>query len=644
VTARGLVDEARAALRAGDVRAALSKFAAAAEQAPGDADAPLGQGVCCARLGRLDDAIAHFERAVAISASPPAMLALANALADAGRGDEAVARAEELARAHPAFAPGWNALGAALARCRRPDDAARAYEQALRADAGYWRAAASLARLHAARGDLEAAAGAYRRWVAIDPASFDAQLGFARVRHRQARVPEAIALYRAALAIRDDDADAHNDLGNAYTDIAEIDAAQAEFRRALDIRPDYAEVHSNLLLNLHYGAGADAGAMFDAHAEWARRHADVAPIELSATRVRGASQPIRIGLVGATFASGPVGSFVEPLVARIDRRRFDVVCYANHPFRDDVAHRIASRASAWRDASALDDAALAARIVDDRIDIVVDLAGHTPGNRLRALARKPARLVATWLDYFDTTGVPAVDCLLADPITVPEGTRQRFTERVIRFARCRLCYAPPPYAPDVAESRRPRPTFASFNRLSKVSADVRALWARVLHAVPGSTLILKNAAFADAGVRELFASRFAALGIAPERLDLRAASPHPQMLREYADVDVALDPFPYNGGLTTCEALWMGVPVICLAGDSMIARQSASLVAAAGFAECAAGDADDYVALAVAAAQRMRGRDASRRGMRERVRASVLCDAAAFARNWERALVDAWQA
>ncbi len=644
MTARELVERARAALRAGDVESAIAGFTTATERAPRDADAWFGLGVCRAQRGDLERAIAHFEQALSIAPGAPALLAIANALVDAGRTSEAIARAEALVRLHPRFAPGWNALGSALVRAQRADDAARAFGEAIGVDSGYWRAAANLARLESDRGNLDVAASLFERWIAADPASFDARYGLARVRHRQARVVDAIMLYRDALAIDPAHADAHNDLGNAYTDIAEIALAQAEFRRALAIRPDYAEVHSNLLLNLHYGGDVGPDAMFAEHRAWAARHANVPRIASSAAR--RAPERVRIGLVAASFGAGPVSYFVEPLIANLDRRRFDVICYSNHGLRDAVAQRIARYALAWRDVSALSDDALAARIADDGIDIAVDLAGHTPGNRLRALAPKPAALVATWLDYFDTTGVAAVDCLLADAITVPEDTRQRFTEQVIRFAPCRLCYAPPLDAPAVASrssASRSSITFGSFNRLSKLSRAVRSLWARILAAVPDSRLLLKNAAFADARARELFKRHFAALGIAAERLELRAASSHSQMLAEYGDVDVALDPFPYNGGLTTCEALWMGVPIVCLAGDSMISRQSASLVSAAGFSAWVARDGDDYVERAVDWARRHDERAARRREMREHVRTSTLCDAPAFARHWERALVEAWE-
>jgi predicted O-linked N-acetylglucosamine transferase (SPINDLY family) len=261
------------------------------------------------------------------------------------------------------------------------------------------------------------------------------------------------------------------------------------------------------------------------------------------------------------------------------------------------------------------------------------------------LARKPAPVIATWLDYFDTTGLESVDQLIGDPVSTPPAATQRFTERVVRIAPCRLCYAPPAYAPEVATAPFAHNgfiTFGSFNRLSKIVAPVVELWAATLRAIPDSRLLLKNAAFADPRTREALGAHFQRLGIARERLELRAHSPHAQMLDEYADVDIALDPFPYNGGLTTCEALWMGVPVLAVLGDSMISRQSAALLHAAGLSSWVAADADDFVRRALSFASEPAALAALRAGMRAHLQRGALLDAARFTRGFEAALEAMW--
>jgi predicted O-linked N-acetylglucosamine transferase (SPINDLY family) len=300
----------------------------------------------------------------------------------------------------------------------------------------------------------------------------------------------------------------------------------------------------------------------------------------------------------------------------------------------------------WRDAQDDCDEALSRRIGDDRIDILIDLAGHAPGGRLLALARKPAPVIVTWLDYFDTTGLETVDYLIGDSIETPKDGSQQFTEQVVLLDPCRFCYTPPSYAPEVAPAPMARNgyiTFGSFNRLSKLAEPVIALWAAVLRALPTSRLLLKNAAFADPRTHERFVELFARHQVAAERLELRLNSPHAQMLGEYADVDIALDPFPYNGGLTTCEALWMGVPVLTLLGNAMISRQSAAMLDAGGLSGWTAANEKEFVRRAADAAGSPQVLADLRAGMRAQLQTSALLDARAFGSRFGQALVSMWE-
>ena len=288
-----------------------------------------------------------------------------------------------------------------------------------------------------------------------------------------------------------------------------------------------------------------------------------------------------------------------------------------------------------------DDAALAARISADGIDILIDLAGHAPGNRLRAIARKPAPIVVTWLDYFDTTGLDCVDFLIADSVSVPATTSQRFTETVLRVEPSRLCYAPPAYAPVPTTPpvlRNGFITFGSFNRLAKLAEPVVDLWARLLHAASGSRLLLKSAAFNHPTTSTMFAKRFTQRGIGESRLELRGSSPHAEMLAAYGDIDIALDPFPYNGGLTTCEALWMGVPVVALDGDSMISRQSAALLRAAACGDWVAQTQDEWLGIATGLSSQIDRLCEARRSLRSTVASSPLVDGFRFAKRFEALL------
>jgi predicted O-linked N-acetylglucosamine transferase (SPINDLY family) len=379
--------------------------------------------------------------------------------------------------------------------------------------------------------------------------------------------------------------------------------------------------------------------MFEAHRAWARRHAGGLPRrETRAPRER--TEKLRVGFLSPAFTAGPTATFLRPLLSNLDRARFEAVAY--NVGRDDESSRnlqpLFSRWHALWDAS---DDAVAGCIAADDIDVLVDLAGHTPGGRPLVLARKPAPVIATWLDYFDTTGLDAVDYLIGDPVSTPADGAQRFSEQVVRIAPARLCYEPPPYAPAVAPApalRNGHVTFGSFNRLSKIAPPVIGLWARLLAAVPDSRLLVKNAALADGGMRETLLGQLAAHGVDRDRVRLRAHTAHARMLGEYGDVDIALDTFPYNGGLTTCEALWMGVPVVTMLGNAMISRQTAALLEAAGLPQLVARDERHFVEIATTLATDLPRLAAMRAGMRQRLAASPLLDAPRFARQFESAL------
>jgi protein O-GlcNAc transferase len=617
--------------------------------APEHAAARFMLGVAEAELRNFPAAIEHVGRALALAPEQlaPNRLVFANILLDAGEPARAQAEAREFLRHAPRSAPALNVLGVALHRLGRVDEAIAAYGAAIACDADLATAHRNLAAALAAADRLGEAIAAQRRVIALHPADAPDHLQLARLQHRDARVFDAIDGYRHALSLDASDADAWNELANALTDAGLLAAAQGAYREALRLRPDYSQVESTLLINFHYDPAFDAAQMFAAHREWAARHAaGLAPPVAPRARALAAGERLRVGFLSPAFREGPTSAFVAPLFEHLDRTRFELFAYNANGRRDAKTDDLQRRADHWHDAWTEDDAALADRIRADAVDILVDLAGHVPGGRPLALARKPAPVIATWLDYFDTTGLDAVDYLIGDATSTPEGGPQRFTEQVVRLQPCRLCYSPPAHAPQVAAApllRKGYVTFGSFNRLSKLAPPVLALWATLLRDIASSRLVLKNGAFADRRTRELLMLAFAERGVAAERIELRPHSTHAQMLAEYGDIDIALDPFPYNGGLTTCEALWMGVPVLTLLGNSMVSRQSASLVRAAGLPEWVARDPAELLRLAAQAAADGPALAALRAGMRTRLRASPLLDAPRFAREFEAALQCMWE-
>jgi predicted O-linked N-acetylglucosamine transferase (SPINDLY family) len=366
-------------------------------------------------------------------------------------------------------------------------------------------------------------------------------------------------------------------------------------------------------------------------------------------RWRNARDPerrLRVGYVSRNLSRHSVGYFVEPVIEHHDRRRYDVYCYYTHALSDDVTARLARAATVWRHLPGIAHDALAAIVEEDAIDVLVDLGGHTKMNSLPAFAREPAPVQITWLGYPDTTGLSSIAYRVTDDVADPPGAADALhTEQLLRLAAPFLCYRPPRDAPEVAPRHSAEVVFGSFNTLVKVNDPLVALWSRVLAAVPRSRLVLKSALLDNATARARVLERFAAHGIAADRIALRAWSGDlAGHMAAYGEIDIALDTFPYNGTTTTCEALWMGVPVITLAGDVHMARVGATLLASVGLEALIARTANDYVQAAASLACDTARRAALRAGMRERLAASKLLDHAGYTSRLEAAYRGAWRA
>ncbi|MDP1557589.1 MAG: methyltransferase domain-containing protein [Nitrosomonas sp.] len=353
-------------------------------------------------------------------------------------------------------------------------------------------------------------------------------------------------------------------------------------------------------------------------------------------------RPLRIGYVSADFCQHTVGLLVKDVLAAHDTTRVTVFAYSAGQVKDWVTGGIKA-SSQFRDVAAVNDLDLAALIRKDEIDLLVDLSGHTAGSRLTVFAHRPAPVQVSWLGYFATTGLLCMDAVLLDAWHAPEGFESRFVESIIRLPRSRFCYKPVPYAPEVSALpclRNGYITFGCFNNTGKLNGAVFDAWAQILQAVPDSRLVLKWRTFADEAFCQTVWHGFAQRGITSERVELRSASFHVAVLREYAAIDIALDPFPFTGGLTSCEALWMGVPVITWPQSRVVSRQTFALLGVIDLPGLVAQDADDYVRIAVELASD-RGRLATlRSGLRERMQKSPLMDNAGFTRQLEQTLID----
>lgn len=416
----------------------------------------------------------------------------------------------------------------------------------------------------------------------------------------------------------------------------------------LAINPDSLEAHGNLLFIHNYQSDQPAGKLL---AE-ARRFGDLVARKARPysdwSNTRDPDKCLRVGLVSGDLRNHPVGYFIESVLAALASQaagRLELIAYSNHFHGDALTARIKAHCHGWRSAVGISDEILARRIRDDGIDILIDLSGHTAHNRLSLFAWKPAPVQASWLGYFATTGVAAIDYLIADHWTLPESDEAHFTEKIWRLPETRLCFTPP----DVDIDTAPLPaldsgfvTFGCFNNLTKLNDQVVALWSRVLNAVPNSRLYLKARQLEEASVRESIVNRFAVHGIAVGRLTLEGSDTRAAYLAAYHRVDITLDPFPFPGGTTSAESLWMGVPVLTLTGDRFISRQGVGLLMNAGLPEWVAADADDYVARAVQHAGDLQRLASLRTGLRQQVLTSPLFDAARFAIHFEAALRGMW--
>jgi predicted O-linked N-acetylglucosamine transferase (SPINDLY family) len=663
----------------GDCAAGAVLLRQALKALPHHAQAHNNLGIACHRLGDLSEAIVHFRQAIALE---PAFAAAHNNLGDAlrerGELDAAIAQLRQAIRLKPDYAEALNNLGLALIE-QDPAEARAALQRAVEWQPNYLRAWRNLGHLHQIQLDLARAVECYEHALALDPgdARLHAELGglwqqlgdlpraIARYREALARDPQvaathnnlasalqetgalspAVDAYLDALRLQPDFPEAYNNLGNCLVLLGRPQEAEECYRQALTLRPDYHAAHSNYLLALNY-LDLDPMAITQAHRAWGAQLAQPAPV--ASAQIRQTTARLRIGYVSPDFRTHSVAYFFLPLLRAHDHTRYEIYCYSDVKRPDVVTTECARLADHWRDMRGTSDDAMEAAVRADHIDILVDLAGHTEGNRLPLFARRVAPRQVSYLGYPNTTGLATMDYRITDARTDPAGCEPQYSERLLRLPHSFLCYAPPAHAPAVAVPpalSAGHITFGSFNNLAKISPGMVTLWSELLRGLPGTRLLLKNKSLRDPGVRARYTALFAAHGIAASRLQLvgwlPAGADH---LALYHHVDVALDTHPYNGTTTTCEALWMGVPVVTLAGARHASRVGASLLQQVGLGELIAADAAGYVAVARRLAAAPQALAELRRTLRDRMQNSPLCRPDAFARDMENAYDIIWQA
>lgn len=668
---------------AGRLEESLSAAREALGLDPWLAEAHLNEGAALHRLGQLGAAVVSYWAASTRMAQPAAVLAnLQKALLQLTQGGSVPPEAELVARLLKAPQDGALALSLGKIEQQRPRTAtaiacleraaqlapaastllelgmlvfasghgARAQEYLLRAFESGGADAACYRRLS----DWLSKQGRFRlagpRWRAILEACPDevpVLVNIGAALQRQGLPCSAVGFHERALRIEPRRLEALLNHAAALSDEGRLAEASAAYRRALEVAPDHALTASNMLFSLHLDPSVTAEQIFAEHVAFGRRfgvRAALEPARFAPARSRDPERRLRVGYVSPDLRAHPVAYFLEP-VLRAHSAAFELFCYSDALTPDAKTRELTALVPHFVDCSGWTDEALAERIAADQIDILVDLAGHTARNRMLTFARKPAPLQVSWIGYFDTTGLEAIDCRIADAHSVPPGAERWFVERVERLPRSSNCFAHPP-APEPAPPpclERGHVTFGCFNNPAKLTRQGITVFGRILRQIEGSRILLEYGAFDDPVLRERYRGWFREEGIDDARVEIEGHAPLRAFLTSFSRIDIALDPFPYSGETTALHTLWMGVPLVALEGATLVQRLASRVLHVAGLSEWVARSADEYVAIACELARDPAQLARRRASQRAQLAASPLCDHAGVTRELEELYRRLWR-
>ena len=627
---------------------------------------------------QFEAAIAEYRAAIKLQPDfVQAQANLGNTLRELGRLDEAMKFVKQLCETQPALPNAHNDLGNVLREMKQIDAAIASYERALSLDPNYADAACNLANALKSKGESERAIAAYRRALRLNPNDADTHLNFGSALLDADQFDEAIAEFQHAISLRPNFPEAYLNLGTALHGAGRVDEAVSACRQAIAFAPsapalanlaklmaetgdaeqaigllkqaialkDDPIISGNLLYTLHLSID-DPQKLLEAHLDWAHRHAN--PLTPSQPTYRNIPDPdrrLRIGYVSSDFRNHSVGRFMLPLLANHDREHFEILCYSGAARPDAMTQRLRDLGDTWRTTVGIADDELAKRIDDDGIDILVDLSLFTAGTRITAFATKPAPVQVTYLAYCSTSGMAAMDYRITDRYLDPPGPERDafYSENSYRLPRTYWCYQGPEEAPKVGPLPAERNRFITFgclNNFAKVTPAMIECWGKLLLTVNDSRLLLHSF---EGTHRDRVRKQLDRLGVDPSRIDFVARRPMEEYFEQYNKIDIALDTFPFAGGTTTCDALWMGVPVVSLAGQTAVSRAGLSILSNLGCPEWVPDSRERYISIAAALASDIPRLADLRRTLRQRMLGSPLMDAAAFARDVESALRQMWR-
>jgi protein O-GlcNAc transferase len=635
----------------GNARDARDAFTSAIELKPDSASAHFNLGAAFARLDLQKQAVSCYRQALSLKPDfAEANLALGASLEEDGLFEAALDSYRKTLEIQPENVIAQEKQIHLLKQLNRTEEVASSYRKILEINPKDFEARFNLGVVLRTLGNCESARNTFELSLELRPDFAATYFHLGDIDMETGRYKEALLRYQQALRIEPNNPGAHTNVGTAYKNLGQLDNALASYKAALNIKPDFFIARSNLLFISNYSSSQTNSELFAEALRFGQTASVTTSTSIDHRRIANPSRPLRIGFVSGDFRSHPVGFFLENVLSELRRLRpchLTLCAYSNSKIHDEVTERFKLLFHSWLLTFDLSDEVLAKRIRDDEIDILIDLAGHTGSNRLSVFAMKPAPVQVSWLGYCATTGLPEVDYFIADPFSLPPAFEPYFVESVWRLPECYVCLSKPNY--DIPITPPPAlvassVTFGSFNNLSKMSNETVRLWAQVLKAVPGSRLFLKTKQLDEDVVRRKTISDYAAHGISADTLILEGhTNERGGHLASYRRVDIALDPFPYNGVTTTAEALWMGVPVLTLAGDRFLSCQGVSLLTNAGLSEWIAKDQSEYIRLAIAAADNLQALTSLRFRLRAQVLASPIFDAARFANNFDFALRAMWE-
>ena len=614
---------------------------------PDYAEAHNNLGTVLQDQGLLEEAVTSYRKALAIKPGyVEAHTNLGNTFEELGKLDSAVTSYHKALAISSDYAEVHNSLGNILMKLGRMNEAVTSCHKALAIKPDSAEAHTNLGNALKGLGRFDEAVTSYHKALSIKPDYAVAHNNLGTALQDQGLLDEAVMSYHKALIVKPDFFEAHNSLGNIFMKLGSLDEAVTSYHKALAIKPDYHESHSNLLLAQQYQPGQNLEKLLRLHKDWDQRHAQ----QFYTTQPHYLNTPdpnriLRIGFSSPDIGWHPVGFFVVRLFESILENEIKTVVYSDR-LADDLTNRIRAASGLWRDVNGISDGDLTKIILNDEIDILFDLTGHSAKNRMLLFARKPAPIQVSWAGYVGTTGLSSMDYFLSDIHSTLEDEDKYYSEKVIRMPDGWLCYSPPDYAPEIGPlpfKQNGNVTFCSFSNPGKINEEVISVWAEIMDAVGNSCLLIKYKGIDTATNVERLTTKFEAKGIDKSRLVLEGQSPHVELLARYNDVDIALDTFPYSGGLTTYEALWMGVPLITVPGDTFASRHSKSHLTTVGLPELIAENKDDYIRLAVELAGNAERMAELRTGLRSWMANSPICDGEKFSDNFTAIMRKIWQ-